>query len=110
MPQSQTTLEQPCEWNLSENKQVSACSLTNNGTVLLLVNENEEAYLVNLASMLREGPLNIGGRATCGKAFDNLPNTYFFGVESKAPSGGIAHSFKLMSGGTWISKDVAHQD
>ena len=58
--------------------------------------------------MTPEGPLNIGGRATCCKAFDSLPNTFFFGVETLAPSGAAAYSFKIMTGGTWITKESAH--
>lgn len=84
-------------------------SLLNNSTQLVMVTEKDTAVIVDLATLEPLGsPLELGGKPSVVKAFNEFPNSLFFGLEKKSLVG-ATHVLKILFTNHEIVVD-AHTD
>jgi len=84
-------------------------SLLNNSSQLVIATEKDTALIIDLATLEpMAAPLELGGKPTVVKAFNEFPNSLFFGLEKKSLVG-ASHFLKVVFSSHEILID-AHQD
>eukprot|EP00347_Sterkiella_histriomuscorum_P008066 403346504 len=110
LPGSNVSFKFDGEINVTGGRSVYSGALVNNKTQVIVVTDDENAYLHNVADSSIQGPLKLPGKPTCLRTFDSFQNTFFIGLETKTPVGLCSYTFLIMLSDYQIIQENAHQD
>ncbi|CDW76594.1 UNKNOWN [Stylonychia lemnae] len=110
LPNSGVQIKLEQELPVAEGKVVTSGQLINNKTQVLIVTEDEQAYLFNVKELTTAGPIKLLGKPTSLRTFEAFQNAFFLGLQTNSMVGGPQYNFNILLSDSSILKERAHND